>query len=733
MGLIDIFRRQPDTTKAVLPAPSPVTDEVWEEVTVRKVESLVARFRNWNESKILARYGRNLALDAAMFNAKNLAAVPLRLYKKGGTGGKRATKDRMRHLTDPHAVGVKAAMMAESAGDVVEIQTSPPLSMLRRPDSRTTGMAWDVARWVDKQLYGEALLLATKGGSLIRLMPQFCNVQPDDDGLIAGWYYGRDSIALAEYEAESVLQMKWAEHPSNPYRGLGWLDLAIREIEIDDHALASELTRWQNGGYPEGVMSFGGRLTRDQFKEAIEQFKIAVRSKLKLLVTGEGSYTPLSVPKDMQYREGLEIAERRILNRAGIPESLYRLNDANLASSTTGHEAYAKYTLAPALAVDAEQWTELLLPRFGLDPDVYFFAYDEVSQKDMAQTVQSAVSLVGARVWTRNEARAELGYPPVDGGDAFEQPQSPSAGFGFSPTLSLSQSLPTLGAGPQADATPVLAGAPAPKSLTIKSWGDPDPWACCGHDHATKADDRLSKEQINAFERAMREYFKLVGSQLTIQAIESGTVNLSGLNAPLADALEPLIGDAFRAGAVSGYSQIGRDADLFDVAPEEALRIVRERGNLVADLVGSTTEEAVRSAIRQGVEEQLSAREVQRLVREALVDAAPHRAEAIARTEVANAQGAGATAAWKEAGVEQRRWLLAPDACSICLALVDKLGREGRESASVAIDQPFLKSGETLVGVDGRRFTAAFDIYHEPLHPNDRCTTVAVLPEVTNG
>jgi hypothetical protein len=267
-----------------------------------------------------------------------------------------------------------------------------------------------------------------------------------------------------------------------------------------------------------------------------------------------------------------------------------------------------------------------------------------------------------------------------------------------------------------------------PESL-IKSWGDADPYACCGHDHVTKDDDRLPNEAVRNFEKLLMQYFGVVGGRITAEAIASGQVDLTALNGELAEAIEPLISESVRVGGVAGYDQLGMDADFFDVAPDEAVRMVRERGNLVAELVGGTTEDAVREAIARGVEQQLTEREIRGMVQEALEDAAPGRAEAIARTEVANAQEAGSTAAWIEAGIEQNRWILAPNACSICVALVEKLGREGRESKAVPINEPFIKAGETLLGADGRKFTAAYDVYHAPLHPNDRCATIPVVPE----
>ena len=293
------FKKKPKP-KAQLPHPTSASVDSFREVQVRQVEDLVAHYRNWNDSHTLAKYAHDLALDAAMFNAKNLACVPMRLYKRVTKSGTRSISRRRRNrLEDPARVGAKAAMMASSAGEIIEITDAAPLRILRRPDHSTTGTAWDVARWVDKQLFGEALLLHADG-QMVRLMPEFARVQPDDDEFITGWYYGRDQFNLAQFTADEVQQMKWAEHPSNPYRGLGWLDMAIREIEVDSAALASEIVRWKNGGYPEGNLSFDDpKITQKQIDEAVRLFRAQLRSHDKLIVTAKSRYTPLAVAKDM--------------------------------------------------------------------------------------------------------------------------------------------------------------------------------------------------------------------------------------------------------------------------------------------------------------------------------------------------------------------------------------------------------------------------------------------------
>lgn len=808
MGLTNKLGRM-FRSKAALTNPADPSVDVLTAANVTQREDMVARSANWNQSQMLAQFAHSLALDAALFNAKCLASVPLRLYRKAeGSGGlavRQITRQKARHLRNPESVGRKAAMMADASGDVVEVMDSPALDLLRHPDPDDTALAWDVRRFMDKQWYGEALLLRDEDGPFLPLLfPQWARVQPDTERGVSGWYYGRDSVAQVQFDRDDVFQMKWAKHPSNPYRGLGWAELCLQEIGIDKAMLNAESYRWKRGGYPKAHLALDtdGR-NEKQIDEIRAKIKQQMRDDVEVLVTSTGSLTPFALPKDMTFDSASETIERRILNRAGIPVTLYRMQDANRAAALATDPVYARYTLAPALAIDAEQWTELLLPWFGLDNSVYFFAYDEVSGTDRTALRADVAAYVGQPAWTVNEGRAELGYDKYDDpradkldfnlgggfgavaaspivtsrpgqtadspeeaaatGDVAQtalngaqvtalqglvtsvaQGQMPSASaralaeaaFPLIPPQTLDRifgGLDTFTPDPTTPEPAQAAQEPVARSWEPelrKAWAG-DMYDDHGHAHAHKADERLelSEQAVRGIEAVIREWLKSAGAAVTADAI-SGGVSLADMDEDLAKALEPLIADLFRAGASQGFASIGvADSDLFEVVPQAALEAVQRHNSLIVEQIRGTTEDGIRRAIAEGLDQGLSATETQKLVQGAVTDSVPWRAEAIARTEAANANMAGNQAAWMQAGVEGKRWLLAPDACSICRALVDKIGREGLESKAIAITEPFIKAGETLIGDDGRKYTARLDTYHPPLHPNDRCAMVAELPE----
>lgn len=117
--------------------------------------------------------------------------------------------------------------------------------------------------------------------------------------------------------------------------------------------------------------------------------------------------------------------------------------------------------------------------------------------------------------------------------------------------------------------------------------------------------------------------------------------------------------------------------------------------------IAKTTRELLRSTVTEQMEAGASTAQMRAAIMEATAFDAD-RAETIARTEAAIADVQGQIAGWKAGElVAGKQWVIAPDCCDECQEL----------------------DGE-IVGLDDD-----FPDGDPPLHPNCRCTVVAVLPE----
>lgn len=378
-------------------------------------------------------------------NASVCAGQPMRLYAKRGTAEKMARRGKVRSglrvasspvsrrkaawLRSPvpgYGPGGKSALYAERAGDVEEITSHPILDVLERPNPWQTSREFSHAVFQSMEITGNAFVfqVVTREGPIVeryRLLPQWVTVIPSETDFIAGYLYGRDTRDQEIFAEDEVVHFRHWPHPSNPFYGWGPLQRATRSVDIYSAAQQNELATWQNGARPDFIFEAPAQMTEDEIRVArrkIEAQMAGPRNRGRFLITSSLKSIPMQfTPRDMEYLAGKQDLKRTIFAAFGVPESLAELNDANLASSKTGHVQYMRLTILPRLCTRAEIETENVIPAFGVEPGDLWFAYDNPVPDDEAALVSKATAFVGAGLWSINEARAEDGYEPIQDGD----------------------------------------------------------------------------------------------------------------------------------------------------------------------------------------------------------------------------------------------------------------------------------------------------------------------------
>lgn len=177
----------------------------------------------------------------------------------------------------------------------------------------------------------------------------------------------------------------------------------------------------------------------------------------------------------------------------------------------------------------------------------------------------------------------------------------------------------------------------------------------------------------------------------------------------------------------AGYEQGSQG--FFEISGEPSRSVIAATARAstrMADSVTRTQARLIGNAIRVGVEEDLTSREVQRLLRAGGLDA--DRAQAIARTETARAYTDGQIAAWNDTNgvVTGKVWLVSPFACEFCEAAAVEFG-----DTPIPLDQDFYPLGTQIIGASGKSLTIGFEaVSGPPLHPNCRCSIDAALEEL---
>ena len=366
------------------------------------------------------------AYRAATINATVLSGQTLRLFRKAGTGvakaGRKVADRRLaKHATNRGRVKSligKAATYANRAGDdVEEVLDHPVLDLLQNPDPIYTGSMWLHMLFWFKEVAGRAYLYV---GEKVNGVPVSAYILPSqfawpmlsDTGFIAGYYYGRNRSDPMRIPAEDVVYLRQHGSPVHPAGGMSWLFSVMPETDMEAAALQAEAQRWLNGGMPGMVFKAAPTTTDAQMRQINAHLNQSTRGVGKagsiLLLRDTELIQYGTKPHEMQYVEGITTTEKRVYDAAGIPEPIYRLNSANLASATVANAQYMRYTIAPRLATLAGELTELLLPHYGVEPGDMWFCFDDPTQDDQIALAAELRAAEAQGIISPNEYRAVM-------------------------------------------------------------------------------------------------------------------------------------------------------------------------------------------------------------------------------------------------------------------------------------------------------------------------------------
>jgi HK97 family phage portal protein len=249
-------------------------------------------------------------------------------------------------------------------------------------------------------------------GELWTMPSHLVKVLPSTDGLIAGYRYGIDPQAEVDFTADEVIHFK-RPNPKSLLYGLGKVEAAWGVVQQNAAVHDMDLSFFENMARPDYAIIVKGGAGKEQ----LERFETKVREALQgtrksgkfMAITGDVEMKPLSFPtKDLGGRD--EIVEE-IAAIFGVPVSMLKANDPNLAAAKSGYAQWRESTIAPICRLDEETLNAKLLPLFGIEDDAYL-AYDNPVPADRQQDLVERQTSVAGGWLTPNEARIEAGYEP---------------------------------------------------------------------------------------------------------------------------------------------------------------------------------------------------------------------------------------------------------------------------------------------------------------------------------
>ena len=421
MNLLELFGFKRQTSRAKYDA-----------ATITVADRQGGQFRRSDVSSMVARFLGYTAVCANL-NADALCTVTWRLYrqKRARTRWARAVSKDARERLQSGACGNKVALYARQIDESMEeVLEHPLLEVLLDPCPEDTEFGypfWQLFN-AQKEVCGNAFLHVVFDASagrpwLFLLQPQAVSIQPLPGGTVEYWY-GRDTLTRQRFPSDEILHAKFRKSSWSPWWGVGCLQAILPEHDLRAAMNQHALTLFDNRAVPDFAVMYEERVGEDQVKQIEDRirnkFGGVENSGQFLVASGVKDIKLLGYAlKDLDYQTGRKAVESDIMAAFGVPESMLRLNDANLASATTGNAQYARQTVVPR-ALAHQEWLNQELVPLVEGTEGYFFAFDNPVPIDVqAESLRRDTAIRNGSI-TLNEARLEMGlekYPDEFDGD----------------------------------------------------------------------------------------------------------------------------------------------------------------------------------------------------------------------------------------------------------------------------------------------------------------------------
>ena len=367
---------------------------------------------------------------ASTLNAQAVASVPLRLYvRTDAQAGEKIWRtrpvDRARksYLMGDSSMKPSVSVMksATMAGDFEEVTDAHPLlELLRTANKYEDGFGLAVSRILFLELTGNAYLHVVTDpklgipSSLWTVPAQHVTIKPGKTDLIEAYLYGQSLTSMQSFTPDEIIHFR-RPNPRSLYYGMGKVEGAWASIAQNDAVHEQDLAFAQNMSRPDYAAIIKGGASAEsmrRFEQSMQELHQGSRKSGRMVaISGDISLVPLSFPaKDLGGRD--EIVEE-IASVFGVPVSMLKANDPNLASAQSGYSMWRETTIAPICRLDEETLNARLLPLFGIEGDAYL-AYDNPVPSNRLADSSERTSAVAGGWRTPNEARLEEGYAELD-------------------------------------------------------------------------------------------------------------------------------------------------------------------------------------------------------------------------------------------------------------------------------------------------------------------------------
>jgi len=670
----------------------------------RQIEKLqlVMRNRKW----VAVAVARNAAA-VAMCSPRVVRVTP----SKGGMlrGISLTNYETKRLRANAGRVARKALGTYKEGWEEITDDRHPLVKLLGQANEQVNGFELFEKTQMFLELTGDAYWAKVYGREkypieVHNLFPQWMEIRPEKTGAIRDYNYGRTDTKIA-LDPKSVVHFLFP-NPYDPYYGLAPLARCVQEADLSEELTVFARSFLDNGAVGGTNVFIEAATTKDQLEQVKNEFDAkyggARHANSTRILKGKGvrvEYPP-QLDKNPILTQS-EIDARNIIAACfDIPVGLLNMEEKSLANGEVVAPHWQLMSIKPRVQRLEDKINEDLVPDFreALNDPTLLVVFPNAVDEDREKIVVQVSTLAGGKpLITQDEARAELGMPPLTAAQKAElEPPEPEP----------------------------MGGGKGKDSQSKALWhGD-------GHAHVVDIetkDDKLPSitRSMRVMAEALTRIFRSFASTYADSRVGPGLAFDIAITRAMVfevfGAIEVPLNAILLGGYNRGVDEVNTKADL-DMARREAFA-----ANAVESLdqyrlklsngVTQTYEGRVRSVIQAGLREGAHPHAIAQAVRTTIPNEAPAAADRIARTETSRALNAGKDMAYKDSGiVTTREWLLSGNPCKIC--------REVHEKYRYAkVGEPFVQKGTVVAG----KVMDYADIMGGDAHPNCSCGVSAVL------
>jgi len=463
---------------------------------------------------------------------------------------------------------------------------------------------------------------------------------PHRTDYIVGYEYtpegDRDAIPL---KPEDVIFIR-RPSPVDMYRGIGVIQSLMIDLGAERSAAQWTANFFSNSAMPGGIIEYEEGLDDDDFERAVERWRVqhqGVGNAHRVAILERGKWVDRKyTQRDMEFAELRRLNRDQIIGAFGVPLPILGITESvNRANAEAAEVLFSRWVVKPRLRRIRAKLNEKLAPEFGTG---LRFEPVDPTPEDRKLNLDEAVSGYTNGVLTLNESRTRLGEPNAEeGGDEFKPSPSPLALASISKAVSHTKAI-------------------SDEEATIrKNWSKR---------LASELEDLVAYLEQFFVAPALQDY---VADSAWKDIQESQKIELGDLDGYNWDWWvkygDEVVEELEKAFVISIMT------DFPEFVPVQAQRLAAEyatqRGSELLKLGGDVNLQALtRSRVNQLVSTAISEGQSINTITKALrkdYAFSPARAETVARTETATAQGQGTKGAALEQGRNEKRWITAGD------------------------------------------------------------------------